>query len=92
MISPRLQRGIRLPWQIPTPRSFPAALETPVAVEEEDEKRIRTLSRFGDADAQRLARHLAAADFHENEPTTMASSRFMRLARIHIIERSPPCQ
>lgn len=73
-----------MPWRIPTPAGFHAKFETPDSAEREDQRRIRILRRVGGAEYLALADRLAAHDFHEGEPT-LASSRFMRVARIRIL-------
>ncbi|MGK7869189.1 hypothetical protein [Falsiroseomonas sp. E2-1-a20] len=73
-----------LPWHAPTPPGFHADFETPAAAEQEDLRRITILRRVGGADHLALAERLADGNFHEQEPT-LASSRYMRVARIRLL-------
>ena len=85
MNAQRQTRAEAPPWHLRTPPGLPAKFESAAAVEQEDRRRV-TILRAGDQPlAEQLADMLAADDFHETEPTTMASSRFMRVARIRII-------
>lgn len=90
MNTPISPRAPIMPWAVPTPPGFPPRFETPIAVEKEDHRRIGVLRKFRGPNVNALADRLAASDFHENEPTTMASSRFMRLARTRIISTAAP--
>lgn len=75
-----------LPWRVAAPAKFPKKFEKPDKVEAEDRRRINILRRMDKPRLTVLADRLDALDFHANEPTTMASSRFMRLGRIRVIE------
>lgn len=79
-----------MPWSAPAPADFPERFETPDAVEKEDRRRTTVLRQFPSPKLKSLADRLAANDFHESEPTTMASSRFMRLGRMRIISTAVP--
>ncbi len=82
MNAQRPTRAEAPPWHIPAPPDFPAKFESAAAVEHEDRRRVTILRAGGQPPAELLADTLAADDFHETEPTTMASSRFMRVTGI----------
>lgn len=89
MLPPRSPRVPPMPWYIPTPPGFHPRFETPDFAEKEDQRHIRILRKVGGDAHLALADRLAAHDFHENEPT-LASSRFMRVARIRLLSTAAP--
>lgn len=83
-------RPPRMPWEAPAPEDFPHDFETPAAVESEDRRRVKLLRKSGRPKLIAFAARLAADDFHETGRPTTASSRFMRLGRIRIINTGAP--